>query len=63
MKVKVVVHDVPSVEGGGYWAEVPTLSGCRTQGESWDELMSNVHEIVEGWLLIDEVDSRRGGRP
>lgn len=53
MKVKIVVHDVPPDEGGGYWAEVPALPGCRTQGDSWEELMANVHEVVEGWLLID----------
>jgi predicted RNase H-like HicB family nuclease len=53
MKVKIVVHDVPPNEGGGYWAEVPALPGCRTQGDSWEELMANVHEVVEGWLLID----------
>jgi predicted RNase H-like HicB family nuclease len=53
MNVKIVVHDVPPEEGGGYWAEVPALPGCRTQGDSWEELMANIREVVEGWLLID----------
>lgn len=52
MNVKILVHEVPQDEGGGYWAEVPALPGCRTQGDSWEELMANLHEVVEGWLLI-----------
>jgi predicted RNase H-like HicB family nuclease len=60
MKVKVVVHDVPELEGGGYWAEVPALRGCVTQGDTWDELLANLHEVVEGWLLIDNEPSQIG---
>jgi len=31
MKIKVVVHEV---EEGGYWAEVPGIPGCATQGDT-----------------------------
>lgn len=31
MKIKVVVHDA---EEGGFWAEVPAIPGCATQGET-----------------------------
>jgi len=64
MVVKVVVHDVPEDEGGGYWAEVPALPGCRTQGDTWDELMANVREVVEGWMALDTEprDVTEGGR-
>lgn len=47
MKVKVRVHDA---EEGGYWAEVPSLPGCATQGETREELLSNLHEAVDGYL-------------
>ena len=30
MKLKVIVHEA---EEGGYWAEVPAIPGCATQGE------------------------------
>lgn len=53
MKVTAIVHDVPANEGGGYWAEVPALPGCVTQADSWDELMRRLHDVIEGWLLID----------
>jgi predicted RNase H-like HicB family nuclease len=54
MKVKVVVHEVPPDEGSGFWAEVPALPGCVTQAETWYDLMQNLHEAIEGWLLIDQ---------
>ena len=47
MKVKVIIH---TAEEGGYWAEVPSLPGCFTQGETQDELISNIYEAVEAWL-------------
>lgn len=50
MKLKVVVHEA---EEGGYWAEVPSIPGCVTQGESFDELLSNIYEAVEGCLSVD----------
>ena len=49
MKLTVVVHDA---EEGGYWAEVPAITGCVSQGESLDELLENVREAVEGCLSV-----------
>ncbi|HWM30329.1 MAG TPA: type II toxin-antitoxin system HicB family antitoxin [Methyloceanibacter sp.] len=46
MKIKVVVH----AEEGGFWAEVPAILGCATQGDTMDELMENLHEAIEGYL-------------
>ena len=53
MKLKVVIHEA---EEGGLWAEVPSIPGCVTQGDSFDELLSNIHEAVEGCLSIDIQD-------
>jgi predicted RNase H-like HicB family nuclease len=50
MKIKVVVHEA---EEGGYWAEVPALPGCATQGESLEELLTSIHEAIEGCLSVD----------
>ena len=50
MKIKVVVHEA---EEGGFWAEVPAIPGCATQGETMDELLHNVHEAIEGCLSVD----------
>ena len=34
-------------ETGGYVAIVPALPGCRTQGETLDEVMENVKEAID----------------
>ncbi len=50
MKLKVIVHEA---EEGGYWAEVPAIPGCATQGETFEELLKNLYEAVEGCLSVD----------
>jgi len=50
MKLKVVVHEA---EEGGYWAEVPAIPGCATQGGTFEELLKNIYEAVEGCLSVD----------
>jgi predicted RNase H-like HicB family nuclease len=50
MKLKVVVH---KAEEGGYWAEVPAIPGCMTQGETFEELLQNLYEAIEGCLSVD----------
>jgi predicted RNase H-like HicB family nuclease len=55
MKIKVIVHDA---DEGGYWAEVPAIPGCATQGETMDELLANVHEAIEGCLSVDVAPSK-----
>jgi predicted RNase H-like HicB family nuclease len=50
MKLKVVVHEA---EGGGYWAEVPALPGCCTQGDTFGEVLANLYECVEGCTSVD----------
>ena len=49
MKLKVVVHDA---DEGGFWAEVPAIPGCATQGETFEELLKNLYEAVEGCLSV-----------
>lgn len=53
MKLTIVVHEA---EEGGYWAEVPAISGCVSQGESLDELLANLREAIEGCLSVDASD-------
>jgi len=47
MEYSVVVHEA---EEGGYWAEVPALPGCYSQGETVDEALGNVKEAIELYL-------------
>lgn len=50
MKLKVVIHDA---EEGGYWAEVPAIPGCATQGDTYEQLIANIYESVEACLSVD----------
>ena len=50
MKLKLIIHEA---EEGGFWAEVPSIPGCATQGEDLKELIANIYDAVEGCLSID----------
>lgn len=50
MKLKIIVHEA---EEGGFWAEVPSLPGCATEGGTFEELLQNLYEAVEGYLAAD----------
>jgi predicted RNase H-like HicB family nuclease len=53
MKIKIVLHDA---EEGGFWAEVPAIPGCVSQGDAMEELIANIHEAIEGCLSVDGAD-------
>jgi predicted RNase H-like HicB family nuclease len=57
MKLQIVVHEA---EEGGYWAEVPAIPGCATQGETIEELLKNIREAVEACLSVS-VDQPSNG--
>ena len=59
MKIKVIVHQA---EEGGYWAEVPAIPGCATQGETFEDLLQNLYEAVEGCLSVDVSGIKTGTR-
>lgn len=50
MKIKVIVHEA---EEGGFWAEAPAIPGCAAQGDTFEELLANLYEAVEGCLSVD----------
>ena len=49
--LKALIHNA---EEGGFWAEVPALPGCVTQGETLDEVRANIREAIQGWLAVEE---------
>jgi predicted RNase H-like HicB family nuclease len=49
MKIQAVIHPA---EEGGYWAEVPGLPGCITEGDSMEEILANLKDAIEGWLVV-----------
>jgi len=49
VKLTIVVHEA---EEGGFWAEVPAIPGCCTQGDTLEELLENLYEAAEGYLSV-----------
>jgi predicted RNase H-like HicB family nuclease len=59
MILKVIIHEA---EEGGFWAEVPAIPGCMSQGDTLKNLIENLYDAVEGCLRIDMKDVRLEGR-
>ncbi len=49
MQIKAIIHPA---EEGGYWAEVPALPGCITEGDSMEEVINNLQDAIQGWLEV-----------
>ncbi len=52
MKLKILIYEA---EEGGYWAKVPALRGCVSEGETMDETLSNIKEAALGWLETAQI--------
>lgn len=61
MKIKAIIHEA---EEGGFWAEVPALPGCSTQGETLEELTQNLKDAIALWLDVgeDEIETQSTDR-
>ncbi len=49
MKFKIIIH---KAEEGGFWAEVPGFPGCASEGETLEEVRTNIREALEGVLEV-----------
>ena len=49
MKIKAIIHPA---EEGGFWAEVPALPGCITEGDNIDEVIDNLQDAIQSWLEV-----------
>ncbi len=56
MQIKAIVHPA---EEGGYWAEVPALPGCITEGDTMEEVINNLQDAIQGWISVAN-ESQRG---
>lgn len=39
-------------EDGGYSVYVPSLPGCVSEGDSYQEALDNIREAIRGWLEV-----------
>jgi predicted RNase H-like HicB family nuclease len=49
-------------EEGGFWAKVPAIPGCVSQGETLDEVKANILDALEGCLAVREELALEEGR-
>ena len=47
MKKQIFTVLIEKDENGTYVAEVPDIKGCYTQGDSVEEVMKNIKEVIE----------------
>ena len=59
MKIKAIVHEA---EEGGFWAEVPAIPGCASEGETMEELLVNLREAITGCLSVDVAPPAKGAK-
>ncbi len=53
-KVNVVIEK----DAHGYYAYTPELEGCQSEGESYEEALSNIREAIELYLETLSDDER-----
>ena len=49
MNINVILHK----EDNGYWAEVPALKGCFSQGDTIEEVTENIKEAIQAWFSVE----------
>jgi len=47
----VIIHPADADEGG-FWAEVPALPGCNTQGNTYEQTVAHAHDAIKGYLQM-----------
>jgi len=57
INLTAIVRQEP--DAGSYSASIPALPGCHTQGETLDEVRSNLREAAEGWLAVAQRCTRQ----
>ena len=48
-KLQAIIHKCRAPETG-FWAEVPSLPGCVTQGETLEEVQAMIQDAVSAWF-------------
>ena len=46
----VVIEPLSLADGGGYFATVPDLPGCMSDGETAEEALLNVQDAIVCWI-------------
>jgi predicted RNase H-like HicB family nuclease len=55
---QILISPLPEEDGGGFFASIPDLPGCHSDGKTPHEALTNVYDALPEW-----VDSRTDGAP
>jgi antitoxin HicB len=50
LEYPVLVEPLPPEEGGGFFATVPDLPGCMSDGETPEEALRAVQDAIREWI-------------
>jgi len=50
LNYEIKLRPLTEDEGGGWFAEVPLLPGCISDGESPEEALTNLNDAKKGWI-------------
>lgn len=59
MNLKVLIYEA---EEGGYWAKVPAIPGCVSQGATLEEVKANILDALTGCLTVRDDLALQEGR-
>ena len=54
MEYTILIH---KADEGGFWAEVPALPGCFSQGETVEETIANTKEAIDLHISVLKEDN------
>lgn len=47
---EIVIRPLSVTEGGGFFASVPQLPGCHSDGETPEQALTNVYDAIGCWI-------------
>ena len=47
---QIVITPLSEEDGGGFFAEIPDLPGCHSDGETPHEALANVYDAFGEWI-------------
>ncbi|MGL5363655.1 MAG: type II toxin-antitoxin system HicB family antitoxin [Bosea sp. (in: a-proteobacteria)] len=50
LSYRIIIEPLPEADGGGYFATVPDLPGCMSDGASPEEAARNVQDAIQCWI-------------
>jgi antitoxin HicB len=63
LEYPVIIEPLSSDDGGGFYASVPDLPGCMSDGETPQEAIANVQDAIICWIEAAKEAGRSVPKP